>query len=48
MKFHLNDAGIVSARLLPYTEHEQILWHLNREGAHFCEQNSCVNQAEET
>lgn len=47
MMAQCNDAGIVSLSALPYTYREHISYHLNREGAHFCKQNSCVNQAEE-
>ncbi len=47
MKATVTDAGIVSALALPYTEREQILWHLNHEGTHFCTLKSCVNQSEE-
>ncbi len=47
MKATVTGAGIVSASPLPYTERERILWHLNREGAHFCKQKPCMNQTEE-
>ena len=47
MKATVTHAGIVSAPALPYTERERILWHLNREGIHFCTPKSCVNQSEE-
>jgi hypothetical protein len=47
MKARVTDAGIVSAHALPYTEAEPISCHLNREGAQFCNQKSCVNQTTE-
>lgn len=47
MLTRLTYAGIVSVRTLPYTGRERISFHHYREGPHFCEQNSCVNQAEE-
>jgi hypothetical protein len=45
MKARVTDAGIVSLPTLPYTEPEPVSCYLNREGAHFCNQKSCVNQA---
>jgi hypothetical protein len=47
MKAKVTDAGIVSARALPYTEPERISNRLNREGTHFCKLKSCVNQTTE-
>jgi hypothetical protein len=47
MRAVVTDAGIVSAPALPYTEPERVSCSLNGEGAHFCNQKSCVNQATE-
>jgi hypothetical protein len=41
------DAGIVSLAALPYTGRERNASHLNREGAHYCQQKPCVSQTEE-